>query len=170
MIAIVGEPGVGKTYTIKLLKKSGYSILIADEFLKEQYLFNNDGYKIIKKYLGKEYVNNHSVDIIKLRNYALTNIDRLEKLVHPLLVNHLIVNKYDFVEIPILNSKHCNFIKLFQKGIIITDSQENIRRRIKMRNMSSSLYNVLKKRHNNNPSFNYIEVKSGDIKMIINNI
>ncbi len=117
MIAIIGLPGSGKTYTIKLLEKMGYSILIADDFFREQYKYGNEGYLLIKNNLGNEFVNEKSVDRNALRNFAIENMDKIEELVHPILEEHLKKNKYDFVELPIINSKYADFKKYF--GVVI---------------------------------------------------
>lgn len=120
MIALIGLPGNGKTYTINLLKKEGYSILIVDDFFSEQYKVGNECYELIKKYLGHSYVNKKEVNRKKLRNFASENMNFLEKIVHPILKKHLLVNTYDFVEIPIINSKHVNFYELFSHVVNIT--------------------------------------------------
>ena len=157
MIALIGLPGNGKTYTIKLLKKEGYSVLIADEFFHEQYKVGNEAYELIKKHLGSSFVNKKGVDRSKLRDYAIDNMDTLEKLVHPILEQHLLKHKYDFVEIPIINSKHVNFYKLFSQVINITYHSNSHASNSKLDQL------IIERQKNTLNKGDVIQIESGDI-------
>ena len=168
MIAIIGEPGAGKTFTIKLLEKKGFSILIADDFFKSQYLFDNEGYNIIKNNLGIKYVDKKSVIIEKLREYSINNMDNLEKLIHPLLENHLKLKKYDFVEIPILNSTYCNFNQYFTRVLNIINTKESIKKEIISRKIKTDFYNIILAKQQKNYKVENTDIESGNINKIIN--
>ena len=139
MIAIIGKTCVGKTFLLEKAKKLGYSTFNCDDFFKEQYQFGNDCYKIIKKSLGKEYVNKTEVDRKMIKKLIMTKNgrDQLEKLIFPILFEHFRTFKYDFVEIPILYSKNGNFRMFFNKILNIVASNETRKKILKFKNVDN---------------------------------
>jgi hypothetical protein len=65
-------------------------------------------------------------------------LKKLNNLVHPVLFRHLQLKKYDFVEIPIINSKSSNFVDLFSKIIRLNDNQKNIDQNLEKRFVDKS--------------------------------
>lgn len=163
MIALIGLPGSGKTYTIKLLKQKGYSVLIADDFFKDQYKKGNVGYSLIKKELGNDFVNNETVIIYKLRDYSIHNMSHIESIVHPILEKHLQTHSYDFVELPIIASKYANFKNLFSLIINITRESTSD---AKHTDFNSMIIN----RQKINKSLDVLDIPSGNIEDIINKL
>lgn len=127
MIAIIGKYGSGKTTFLKKIESYGFSVLYTDDFFKKCYEKNEECYCIIKESLGQEFVDDKSVLKNKLREFIIenkNNINIIEKLVYPVLEDHLKNNKYDFVEIPNLFTQNANFVKYFEQIFNIEISEE----------------------------------------------
>ena len=139
MIAIIGKTCVGKTFLLDKAHELGYSTLNCDLFFAKEYQFGNKCYELIKKNLGKEYVNSATVDKKMLKEFISTkkNKDLLEKLIFPVLFEHFEKYNYDFVEIPILYSKIVNFERFFNKTLNITASMETRRKILKFKNVDN---------------------------------
>ncbi|CAM9118430.1 dephospho-CoA kinase [Mycoplasma todarodis] len=117
MIAIIGNPNVGKTTFLRKLKEYGYSTYETDAWVLEQY--NNEQSEVFKKMIdefGESIVNDKKINKNALKKLISEDFDILKKIeliVHPFIKQHLEENKYDFVEIPILKWSPVNFIDLF---------------------------------------------------------
>ncbi|VEU68486.1 dephospho-CoA kinase [Mycoplasmopsis pulmonis] len=141
MIAITGKAGVGKTTFLKKMEKKGYKILYSDNFFNQDYEKGYQSYQLIKDNLGQDFVNDQRVDKKRLKNWIkedLSNLDRLEKLIYPLLKTHLEQNFYDFVEIPVLGSKNVDFYPLFSKIYNIEISESQRLEQLKKRGVDNS--------------------------------
>ncbi len=139
MIAIVGKTAVGKTFILEKAKSLGYTTLNCDNFFKKEYTKGQKCYEIIKKNLGKTYVNDIGVDKKMLKMLIKTKNGRnmLENLIYPILFDHLSNNKYDFVEIPILSNLNSNFAIFFSKILNITASMETREKNLKFKNVDN---------------------------------
>ncbi len=117
MIAIIGNPNVGKTTFLRKLRANGYSTYETDAWVLEQY--NNNKSIIFKKLVeefGESVIFNEQIDknaLKELINKDFSNLKKIELLVHPYIKEHLIKNTYDFVEIPILKWSPIDFTDLF---------------------------------------------------------
>jgi dephospho-CoA kinase len=139
MIAIIGKTCVGKTFLLDKARDLGYSTLNCDHFFTEQYKFGNKCYELIKENLGKEYVNEDAVDKKRLKKFISIekNKDLLEKLIFPVLFEHLQQYNYDFVEIPILYNENVDFKGFFDKTLNIIASMETRRKILKFKNVDN---------------------------------
>ncbi len=125
MIAIIGNPNVGKTTFLRKLRSKGYSTYETDAWVSEQYN-NKESYtfKELVKQFGDSIVKDNKIDknaLKKLINDDFSNLKKIELIVHPLIKAHLEQNKYDFVEIPIIKWSPVNFIDLFDMVLNIHD-------------------------------------------------
>ncbi|MGL4343452.1 MAG: dephospho-CoA kinase [Metamycoplasmataceae bacterium] len=145
MIAIIGKFGSGKTFLLNKLAQQGYKVLNCDDFFNKSYKFPNKGYWIIRRKIGKKYTKNFQVNKEELKKLIISekNAKSIEKLVFPLLFKHLLKNKYDFVEIPILFNEICPFQNLFKKAILIEISEEKRANFILKRNVNNSTKTLL---------------------------
>ncbi|MCP4336876.1 MAG: dephospho-CoA kinase [Mycoplasma sp.] len=159
MKAIIGYAGTGKTTILKELAKKGYSVFNCDKWIHEQY--NTDS--IIKseliKELGNEIIVNNKVDRDILKNLIKKNnniLNLIEKITHPHLLKQIKNNKYDFVEIPILEYSPIDFTYLFD-GII------KLTRNINSENWINKIIKPIRK-------INYIEIKNNNISDAVEEI
>ncbi|NQZ28878.1 MAG: dephospho-CoA kinase [Mycoplasmatales bacterium] len=117
MIAIIGNPNVGKTTFLRKLNEYGYSTYETDAWVLKQY--NDEHSSIFKSMVnefGKDIVINKKINKNALKKLIKENFDilkKIEMIVHPFIKKHLEENKYDFVEIPILKWSPVNFTNLF---------------------------------------------------------
>ncbi|QKT05307.1 dephospho-CoA kinase [Mycoplasma sp. OR1901] len=120
--AICGEINVGKTTLINELKKMGYKTLILDDYVNYLYQNNNDLINEFKNKIGNFILENNKISKELLKKYILddfNNIYKLEEIIYPYISNHLINNKYDFVEIPVLESKKIDFSGFFKYVVVV---------------------------------------------------
>ncbi len=105
MNALIGLHGVGKTTLLNELNKKGFKTFNCDEWVREFYIKQG----IDRKELKKEWFNKSD----KERNDFLISI-------HQPLYDYLMNNKFDYVEIPILETSPIDFTNLFDKVFLIT--------------------------------------------------
>ncbi len=130
MIAIIGNPNVGKTTFLNKLRDHGYSTYETDAWVTKQYNNNESNvYKALVDKFGIIIVKNNKIDkkaLKKLINDDFANLKEIELTVHPFILQHLEQNKYDFVEIPILKWSPVNFCNLFDMVLNLQgETQEN---------------------------------------------
>ncbi|MGL5204959.1 MAG: dephospho-CoA kinase [Metamycoplasmataceae bacterium] len=165
MIAIIGKTCVGKTFILEKAKELGYSTFNCDDFFKEQYKFGNKCYELIKNNFGENYVNGTEVDKKMLRKLVFIEQkkDLLEKLIFPILSEHLEKHKYDFVEIPILYSENGDFERFFNKTLNIVASNEWRRKILNFKNVDNYDFDRY-------DSINKGLSKRGDVDIYMDNI
>lgn len=139
MIAIVGKTCVGKTFLLNKAKDLRYSTFNCDIFFENQYKFGSKCYELIKNAFGEKYVNGDFVnkEMIKMLISTENGKNSLEKLIYPVLFDHFLENKYDFVEIPILSTKNCDFRKFFSKTLNVLASTERREKNLKFKNVDN---------------------------------
>ncbi|OYD26784.1 dephospho-CoA kinase [Mycoplasma testudineum] len=146
MIAITGRTHSGKTFLLKQLSNLGYKTLSADDFFHEQYKKDQAGYKLILSFLGPQFVKSDEVNRSAIKEWLKSdenNINILNKLTHKLLFEHLIKQKYDFVEIPIINSEFYDFLSLFDRVINLEISNQQRQKFINNRNVDKSTIELI---------------------------
>ncbi|PIZ76158.1 dephospho-CoA kinase [Candidatus Peregrinibacteria bacterium CG_4_10_14_0_2_um_filter_38_24] len=100
IIWLTGGQGSGKSLVMKFLKEKGFSCIYADKIVHELYKSGNDGETLIVKNFGERFLNKQgNVCRMKLKKLALENvknIERLNKLMHPLVYKKIIelIDKY----------------------------------------------------------------------------
>lgn len=139
MIAIVGKTCVGKTFLLEKAASLGYSTLNCDDFFAKEYQNGNKCYSLIRDNLGEIYIKDGFVDRKMIKKLISNENGRnlLEKLIYPILFDHLSKNKYDFVEIPILSSKNCDFTGFFSKILNIITNDKTRTKNIKFKNVDN---------------------------------
>ncbi|MGL6125056.1 MAG: dephospho-CoA kinase [Metamycoplasmataceae bacterium] len=165
MVAIIGKTCVGKTFLLEKAKKLGYSTLNCDDFFHEQYKFGNKCYELIKNKFGEKYVNKKEVkrEMLKKLIFTENRRDELEKLIFPVLFEHLKKFKYDFVEIPILYSKNGNFEVFFDRTL-------NIKASLEWRRKIANFKNVDNYSFDDFDSINTGFSKDGDVDIHMDNM
>ncbi|VEU59706.1 dephospho-CoA kinase [Mesomycoplasma neurolyticum] len=145
MIAITGKYGSGKTTFLKKIASYGYKVLNCDEFITKCYQKNNLCYLKIKETLGNDFVNEKHVLKDKLREFIVEkpdNINIIEKLVYPILEQHLIQNTYDFVEIANIQGKNIDFSKYFTKIYVLVTPEKQRQQNIQNKNVDKLVKNI----------------------------
>ena len=165
MIAIIGKTCVGKTFLLEKANEFGYSTFNCDDFLKEQYKFDNKCYKLIKSTFGEYYVNDENVNKKRLKKLISNNEgrDAVEKLIFPIIFEHFQNFKYDFVEIPILYSKNGEFEIFFTKTLNVIANMETRKKILKFKNVDNYDFEFL-------DSINTGLSKVGDVDVDMDNI
>ncbi|MBN0919636.1 dephospho-CoA kinase [[Mycoplasma] gypis] len=146
MIAIIGKSGVGKTTLLNILEARGFKTFIADNYVKNIYKKGSIGYKKIQEILGDQYVNEYEVDKKALRDSIIQDynfVDKLEKIIYPIIEDHLKNHHYDFAEVPNIYTSNGNFVPLFNKIIRIETSEKIRLKNLKKRNVNNLEKNVI---------------------------
>ncbi|SJZ40412.1 dephospho-CoA kinase [Mycoplasmopsis verecunda] len=165
MIAIVGKIASGKTTFLNYCKNLGYSTLNCDHFVTDLYNHNEEFIAKINEKYGDLLVTNNYVDKKKIKNWILQDISNLEKIEKEVIFyikKHLLSNKYDFVEIPILFSKNVDFSNFF--AYIFNMQIEEKTRQIFLKNkgVDNFVLNILDNQNNYNweleKTFNGVEI------------
>ncbi|UBX97480.1 dephospho-CoA kinase [Mycoplasmopsis synoviae] len=158
MIAVVGKVCSGKTTFLKKLEQEGKKVFIADEFVKSLYE-NKDFCQKIQKLINFDLLTENKLDKFKIKKLFSENKDlfeEFEKQVHLEVFKYLSENKFDFAEIPALNSKHANFCSLISK-IYVHKVDENTRIKFcKKRNVDSESLKILDALN----SYNWTDLKN----------
>lgn len=173
IIALVGSPLSGKTTILKELHRNGIKIFSADSFVLKMYKHGEDGYNIIKKEVGPEFVNNIDVDKKELAKWASDdeNLKRLNELIHPLIFDYLEGKDNYVAEMPALTSSHIRF--KYDKIILIKASPKVISERFSKRKiMNPDFIKKLIKDWETDIPFDYVidttnNIKEDDISNII---
>ncbi len=139
MVALIGKTCVGKTFLLEKAREMGYSTLNCDDFFKEQYKFGNKCYKLIESNFGESYVNQINVDKNRVKKLISNkkSRDAIEKIIFPVLFEHLQNFKYDFVEIPILYSENGKFEHFFRKTLNVIASMDTRKKILKFKNVDN---------------------------------
>ncbi|MGX9340644.1 dephospho-CoA kinase [Mycoplasma sp. 128] len=141
MIAIIGKSGVGKTTILNILEAKGFRTFNADIYVKNLYKKGGLGYKKMQEKWGNLYINNEGVDKNALRARLIEDpnfINEVEKLIYPLIEEHLKFNYYDFAEVPNLYSPNGNFVGLFDKIVRIEMDEKYRQKNLQKRNVNKS--------------------------------
>ncbi|QSF13483.1 dephospho-CoA kinase [Mycoplasma sp. Mirounga ES2805-ORL] len=180
MIAIIGKIAVGKTTFLRELEKTGSKIFISDEFVNSIYKKGQDGYKLIKDKLGKCFVDEYCVNkkvLVNWLNKDKANFNLLEKIIYPLIEKELIDTKYDFVELPNLNSEVYPLWKNFSHIVCLNTSYENWTKNIAKRNVDNHFISLISSKNNpesiKNKLFGLIpivDIYANNFKLNANNI
>lgn len=137
LICVTGISGVGKTTILNELAKKGYHVEFLDSIIHKSYLFNNEGYKIIKKNFGINFINSKEVDRKKLGLLVFNDPDQLEKLnnlIEPLVIKAILKLKkisaksnLIVVEAAALLNNYDKYASFFDKIILIKAPKKLIR-------------------------------------------
>lgn len=156
LVCITGISGVGKTTILNELLKKEYQVEFLDSIIHESYLFNNEGYKIIKKNFGSEFINQREVNRKKLGNLVFNNSDQLEKLnnlVEPLIIKAILKlkkrsekNQMIIVEAAALLNNYDKYAPFFDKIILIKAPKKLIEANLKVKfsHLGDSFKNPIK--------------------------
>lgn len=144
-IGITGSVGSGKSTFSGLLRNQGEVVLDADELAKIALEPGADAYKKVIKEFGADIVSSEGViDRARLAQLVFSDkakLDKLESIIHPevrLAVDDkknefkLKNAKFLFYDVPLLFEKKME--KSFDLVVMITCSEENQLKRIKLRN------------------------------------
>ncbi len=126
IIVLVGAPLSGKTSVLKKIQEKGMRVFSADSHITKIYKKGEEGYEVIKNELGDEFVNEESVDKRLLAAWATehNNLNRLNELIHPLIVNYL-KDKDNFIaELPIVTNSSVKFN--YDKLVLVKASEEEV--------------------------------------------
>ncbi|WP_406614643.1 dephospho-CoA kinase [Mycoplasma corogypsi] len=117
-IAIVGYSAAGKTVFINIAKNLGYKILICDEFVANLYSTNKIFIQKVANLFGNSILKDNMINKPLLKQFLHQHPERfseLEQAVFAEIFKHLETNKYDFVEIPKLNTSFVDFSIFFEQ-------------------------------------------------------
>lgn len=143
LICVTGISGVGKTTILNELVKKGYHVEFLDSIIHKYYLFNNEGYKIIKKHFGANFINQNEVDRKRLGNLVFNNPNELEKLnnlIEPLVIKIILKikkqatkNKIIIVEAAALLNNYDRYASFFDKIVLIKAPKKLIEANLKIK-------------------------------------
>ncbi|QBF34793.1 dephospho-CoA kinase [Mycoplasmopsis phocirhinis] len=139
MIAVIGKIGVGKT---TFLKNSGLDlnkVFFADKFIENEYQKKGIIFEQIKSKIGIFLIENEQVSKKRIRlwlNENNTNIDKLEKIIFPVIFDELKNGNYAFVELPVLFNKNINFLPLFSAVLCLSTSEKKRQKNLFKRNVN----------------------------------
>lgn len=89
IIWLTGGQGSGKSLVMKFLKEKGFVCIDADKIVHQLYKSGNEGEILVTKNFGNRFLNKQgNVCRTKLKKLALgnvKNIEKLNKLIHPLV-------------------------------------------------------------------------------------
>ncbi|BDV03158.1 dephospho-CoA kinase [Candidatus Hepatoplasma crinochetorum] len=175
IIVLVGSPFSGKTTVLKKLQENNIKVFHADSFVRKIYTKDHEGYFLIKKYFGDQFVNEKEVDRKKLGLFVTKDKEQLQKLneiIHPVIKNYL-ENKDNYVaELPIISSSPIRF--KYDKLILIkADKKEIIKRAKDNKAYYPFIEEMINKWDNLSVKFDYVidttnNIKNKDIEYIKN--
>lgn len=158
ILVLVGSPFSGKTTLLKRLQEHGVKVFHADSFVHNMYKKGEKGYEIIKENFGKEFVDENSVNRIKLRDYLVNNPDKLtylNEIIHPLIADYLKDKDNYVAELPIIKNTPVKF--KYDKLILVKASKEEIINRSKRKNNQANHFiDDLIKKWDNNFGYDYV--------------
>ncbi|UUD36821.1 dephospho-CoA kinase [Mycoplasmopsis californica] len=144
MIAITGLPSSGKSYLLNKLKAKGYACFSCDEFIKNIYENKDEINKLFTLLTLDQNIKDKKGVISSL---ILDDTKRrvIENFFYHKIYEHLSKNKYDFVEIPVLQNNDFDFRSFFNK-IVFIDTNSKIRaQRTKQRYRSQKQIALIEK-------------------------
>ena len=173
IIALIGSPLAGKTTLLKEFQKKGIKVFSADSFVTQIYKKDNEGYNIIKKELGDQFVTETSVNKRELAKWASIegNLNILNELIHPIIFNYLEGKDNYIAELPILTKSPVKF--KYDKLVMVKASPEKIKERFESKQIMNPLFiEQIIKDWNNDIPFDYVidttnDIKENDISNII---
>ncbi|WP_029512864.1 dephospho-CoA kinase [Mycoplasmopsis iners] len=128
MIAIIGKSGAGKSTLLNFLTKQGYQTFNCDNFIEKEYKKDGFLFKAINQEIGTFLNDDNGISKDKIKTWIAqnnNNINVLEKCIYPILGNALSSQKFDFVEIPNLDSKNYDFFSLFSGVLCVSIFEKN---------------------------------------------
>jgi len=87
-VAIVGKIGAGKSLVLDILKNNKFSVYSSDEIVHELYK-KEDLEKLIRRRLNIKVENDFVSDLREHLKVKISDLDKLEKIVHPQVRKHL---------------------------------------------------------------------------------
>lgn len=151
MIAIIGRIASGKTTLCKNLHNRHFSTFNCDEFYEKNYLKNGLFYNAINEKIGDFLNDDFGINKEKIKSWINQNkshLGLLEKYTYPILYEYLKNHHFDFVEIPKIISKYCDFSNLFSGIICIENSTEKEQKNWKSRGVDNFLKNKISAENN----------------------
>lgn len=98
---ITGGQGSGKSLVMGFLKEKGFACIYADKIVHELYRSGNEGEILINKNFGERFLNKQgNVCRTKLKKLVLENkgnIEKLNKLIHPLVYKKITELVYGYL-------------------------------------------------------------------------
>ncbi|APJ38196.1 dephospho-CoA kinase [Mycoplasmopsis pullorum] len=142
MIAVVGKVASGKSTFLKHLQELGFKIFICDDYVNWLYC-NDEQVKLnFINFFGQDVVQNGQINKSFLKEQIKLNPQNLkfiEKVIFPIIFEHLKTHLYDFVEIPVLFTDIVDFSKLFSAIWNLTIDEENHQKFLDSRNVDNFL-------------------------------
>ena len=177
-VGITGSLASGKTTASKILSAGRGPLFSADEVVKKLYKKNN-----LKKVIIKSLNLKNSSNIKKLIREKIaedkSNIQKLEKIIHPLVRNEMLKfirknkkKKFSFLEIPLLIEN--NLTNIFDV-IFYIKAKKSIRlKRFKLKGGKKSTFNILNSKQLNDVKkgeyCDHIIVNEKNIKILKKNL
>ncbi|WP_029608675.1 dephospho-CoA kinase [Mycoplasma simbae] len=150
MIAIIGKIGVGKTTFLKNCGIELEQIFFADVFVAQNYEKNGLFYEPIKQKIGEFLIDENGVSkpkILAWLSQNTENILKLEKLIYPIIYEHLKSNEYKLAEMPVLVNKNVNFLPLISGVLCLSTSDEIRVKNLQKRNVDKATLKQLDKKN-----------------------
>lgn len=138
---ITGSIGAGKSTFVSKLKERGFPVIECDNIVHHLYNAGNEGYNLIRDYVGAEYVNENEVDRKKLKvaiNDDISIIKKLETLIHPIVIKEvesMLTKDVNFIDIP-LYFENKEVFTFPHKTICVWATREQQLERVKARDNS----------------------------------
>lgn len=143
-IGLTGGIATGKSTVSKILQKSGYNVIDADQISHEIMQKDEEGYILVAREFGTKVLNEaREIDRKKLGNLIFNNLEmrkKLEKLLHPIIQRRVeelkknLESKGTFVafyDVPLLYEK--NLEGQFDSVVCVASSALNQLERLKKR-------------------------------------
>ncbi len=169
-ICITGDVCSGKSLFASLLAKQMKTQLIkVDEIVKELYLKKQKGYKIIKKYFGKEYVSKTEVNKGLLLQKLLSgevSLEKIDKHLQPVIKKKILkllmeqnFSQYVVFEMGSFKNHSDYFREIFDFVILVNCNEQTKVDRLSKRNNISKEKSKQIINFFSNPSFNDFDVE-----------
>lgn len=129
-ICITGKPCSGKSTAMEYIKKAGYRIFIADDYVHSIYKVNKPGYLAIKKAFGSKYVTKTEVNRKALGSLVFKDkkaLTKLNKIMNPIIREKIasLNKKQDwFIELATYLLYPRDFANLFDKVLLVFTNKD----------------------------------------------